>query len=150
MEEKTMPVRSIGHAVLKVRNQARAEEFYNGVLGMPIAARHDSMPMTFFTLGNHHDFAILAVGDDAPLSDSKGVGLFHVAFNVGDNIDDLRAMKEEIEAKGVNVLRTVDHNVSLSLYINDPDGNGIELYVDNGDAWKQEPALVASGKPLAI
>jgi len=145
-----MPVQSIGHAVLKVRNQARAEEFYNGVLGMPIAARHETMPMTFFTLGNHHDFAILAVGDDAPLSDPHGVGLFHVAFSVGDNLDDLRAMKQQLEAKGVKVDRAIDHTVSLALYLNDPDGNGIELYVDASDAWKDNPALVATGKPLAI
>lgn len=145
-----MPVQSIGHAVLKVRNLDRAEAFYNGVLGMPIAARHETMPMTFFTLGNHHDFAVLAVGDEAPDADPKGVGLFHVAFKVGDSIDDLRAMRDQIEARGATIQRTIDHNVSLSLYLSDPDGNGIELYVDSSDAWKEDPSLVASGKPLEI
>jgi len=59
-------------------------------------------------------------------------------------------MKQQLEAKGVKVDRAIDHTVSLALYLNDPDGNGIELYVDASDAWKDNPALVATGKPLAI
>jgi catechol 2,3-dioxygenase len=145
-----MPVRSLGHAVLKVRDLERAEQFYHGVLGIPIATRSDKLKMTFFTLGNHHDFAVLAVGDEAPAPDPKGVGLYHVAFNVGETIDDLRAMKQQLEANGVTIQRVSDHTVSYSLYLNDPDGNGIELYVDADDAWKNEPALVATAKPLTI
>ena len=54
-----MKVRSLGHVVIKVRNQQRAEGFYNGLLGIPIAARYEPLSMTFFTLGNHHDFAVI-------------------------------------------------------------------------------------------
>jgi catechol 2,3-dioxygenase-like lactoylglutathione lyase family enzyme len=46
-----MKVQKLGHAVVKVRNLERSEEFYHGLLGIPIAARHETMPMTFFTLG---------------------------------------------------------------------------------------------------
>ena len=60
-----MKVRSLGHVVIKVRDQQRAEAFYNGLLGIPIAARYPQMSATFFTLGNHHDFAVVAIGDDA-------------------------------------------------------------------------------------
>ena len=58
-----MAVLSIGHAVLKVRNVEAAEAFYHGVLGFPIATRWDGLgvPMTFFTLGQHHDLAVVAV-----------------------------------------------------------------------------------------
>jgi catechol 2,3-dioxygenase len=145
-----MPIRSLGHAVLKVRDLDRAEQFYHGVLGLPIATRSDELKMIFFTLGNHHDFAVLAVGDDAPPPDPKGVGLFHVAFNVGDSQDDLRAMKERLEAHGVKIERMRDHNVSESLYFNDPDGNGLELYIDTSDVWKRDPSAIASGKPLTL
>jgi catechol 2,3-dioxygenase len=143
-----MPVRSLGHAVLKVRNRERAEQFYNGVLGLPIATRNERM--TFFTLGNHHDFAVLEVGDDAPGPDPKGVGLYHVAFNVGDTLDDLRTMKERVEASGVAIDAMIDHTVSDSLYLRDPDGNGIELYIDTSEAWKQDPSLLTQRKPLLI
>lgn len=143
-----MPVRSIGHAVLKVRNRERAEAFYHGVLGMPIATRNDRM--TFFTLGNHHDFAVMVVGDDAPLAEPDGVGLAHVAFTVGETLDDLRAMKRRLEEHGIALERQVDHTVSASLYLSDPDGNGIELYVDTSDAWKRDPDVLIQRKELVL
>ena len=146
----TVPIRAVGHAVLKVRNQQRSEEFYHGVLGLPIATRHETRPMTFFTLGQHHDFAIVAMGDDAPLPDPKGVGLFHVAFNVGDSVDDLRAMKERLESHGVEIDGLVDHNVTNSIYFRDPDGNGLELFVDTSDAWKDDPSILTKAQPLTL
>ena len=145
-----MKVQALGHAVLKVRNQEQAEQFYNGVLGIPIAARHETMPMTFFTLGNHHDLAILAVGDDAPDAPRNAPGLFHIALKVGDTLDDLREVKQHLESAGVKVDRTIDHVVSQSIYLTDPDGNGVELYVDGSDVWKEDPQQVAQGKALAL
>lgn len=145
-----MKVQALGHAVIKVRNQERAEQFYNGVLGMPIAARHETMPMTFFTLGNHHDLAILAVGDDAPDAPSKSPGLYHIALKVGDTLDELRDVKEHLKRSGVAIDRTIDHVVSQAIYIRDPDGNGVELYVDGSDVWKEDPQQVAQGAPLAL
>ena len=44
----------------------------------------------------------------------------------------------------------IDHVVTQSLYISDPDGNGIELYVDVSDVWKEKPETVANIAPLAI
>jgi catechol 2,3-dioxygenase len=145
-----MQIQSLGHAVLKVRNLDRAVAFYNGVLGLPIATRNDEYKMIFFSLGNHHDFAIAAVSDDAPLADSKGVGLDHVAFKVGNTLEELRATKEFLLGENVKIDAIFDHTVTNSIYINDPDGNGIELYVDVSDAWKKEPALVASGEPMEL
>ena len=43
-----MKVRELGHAVIKVSNRERSEAFYGGVLGMKLAARHETMPMTFY------------------------------------------------------------------------------------------------------
>ncbi len=145
-----MPVRSLGHAVLNVRSLDRAEEFYHSVLGLPIATRSDEFKMTFFTLGNHHDLAVREVGEDAPAPNPKGVGLYHLAFCVGDSLDELRTMKERLEERGVKIDRVIDHNVTGSLYLRDPDGNGIELYVDTSDAWKKDPSTIAAGKPLAL
>lgn len=144
-----MKVQSLGHVVIKVRNQQRAEAFYNGVLGLPIAARSPRSPMTFFTLGNHHDFAVLAVGDDAPDGPDGAPGLLHVAFKVGDDQDALRAARDRLKAAGASfVLR--DHGVTQSIYLNDPDGNGVELYVDTSDAWKVSPELVTRTGPLDL
>ncbi|MFP6759760.1 MAG: VOC family protein [Alphaproteobacteria bacterium] len=144
-----MQVQSLGHVVLKVRDQARSEAFYNGVLGIPIVARLESYKMTFFSLGNHHDLAIMAVGDDAETPPDSSVGLLHVAFNIGDSLDDLRAAKLDLEAAGIPV-RPTDHGVAQSLYMKDPDGNEVEVYVDTSDAWKQDPQLIAQAEPLEL
>jgi catechol 2,3-dioxygenase len=145
-----MKVQALGHAVLKVRSLERSEQFYSGVLGMPIAARHESMPMTFFTLGNHHDLAILAVGDDAPDAPRNAPGLYHIALKVGDTLDELRQVKEHLEQSGVKIDAKIDHTVSQSLYLRDPDGNGVELYIDASDIWKEDPQQVAQGAPLTL
>lgn len=145
-----MKVHALGHAVLKVRNQEQSEQFYNGVLGLEIAARHETMPMTFFTLGNHHDFAVLAVGDAAPSAPRDAPGLYHLAFKVGESLDELREVKAHLESAGVKLDAVIDHVVSQSLYLRDPDGNGIELYVDGSDVWKDDPQQVAQGQALAL
>ena len=96
-----MKVRELGHAVIKVSNRERSEAFYGGVLGMKLAARHETMPMTFYTLGNHHDLALIEVGEEGPAkSDPKAPGLYHLAFCVGDTLDELREVRDELEAAG--------------------------------------------------
>ena len=144
-----MKVQSLGHVVIRVRNQQRAEAFYNGVLGLPISARMEEYSMTFFSLGSHHDFAIMAVGDDAEKSATRSVGLEHVAFKIGERLEDLRGARDHLEASGIEVTAS-DHTVTQSLYLEDPDGNMIELFVDTSDAWKEEPALIATESPLDL
>lgn len=144
-----MKIQSLGHVVIKVRNQQRAEAFYNGLLGMPIAARHPPLSMTFFTLGNHHDFAVAAIGDDAPQAPENSPGLRHIAFKIGTQIHELREAKARIEAMGLTVVAR-DHEVTKSIYFNDPDGNTIELYIDTSDIWKKHPEAVAQSVPLEL
>ena len=144
-----MKIQSLGHVVLKVSNQARAEAFYNGILGLPIVARMQGRAMTFFSLGNHHDFAIAAIGDDAPEADKSAVGLAHVAFKIGDDLATLKAAQADLNAAGVQT-RAIDHGVSQSLYFADPDGNGVEVYVDGSDIWKREPQAVANSQAMVL
>lgn len=144
-----MKIQSLGHVVVKVRNLERSEAFYNGLLKLPIASRWPSKSMTFFTLGNHHDFAIVAVGDDAPDAPANSPGLLHVAFNIGNLIDELREAKLSLEAAGVAVVAR-DHGISKSIYCKDPDGNTIELYIDASDVWKHQPEAVNQADPLEL
>ena len=145
-----MKVEKLGHVVLKVRDRERAEGFYEGVLGLPVAARMDHPPMTFFTLGNHHDFAIVEVGPDGPDAAPNSPGLFHAAFKVGESIKELREAKADLEAAGVTILGISDHTVSQSIYLADPDGNAIEVYVDTSDVWRINPQAVATIAPLTL
>lgn len=144
-----MKIDSLGHVVLKVRNLERSEAFYNGLLQIPISARWPEQSMTFFTLGDHHDFAIVAVGEGAPSAAPLAPGLHHVAFKIGTQIDELRECKNHLESAGVSVVPR-DHGVTKSINCMDPDGNAIELYVDISDEWKSAPETVAQAFPLEL
>jgi catechol 2,3-dioxygenase len=103
--------------------------------------------MVFFSLGDHHDFAIC---ENAALGDAEQSGLDHVAFKVGDRMDDLVATKRYLDGLGIET-DPIDHDVTKSLYLQDPDGNGIELYIDYSDAWRKDPSrLVTTLEPLEI
>ena len=143
-----MQIKSLGHVVVKVSNLERSEAFYRDVLGLPVCAHYDQdgLNMAFFSLGNHHDFAIMESPDTG---DAEKSGLHHVAFKIGTTLDDLKSAKQYLEDKGVET-DPIDHVVTQSLYISDPDGNGIELYVDVSDVWKEDPQTVANIAPLAI
>ncbi len=146
-----MKIQSLGHVVLRVTDRGRAERFYGGVLGLTLCARFDEgdHKMAFFTLGNHHDFAVMEVTGEGSSRSASAVGLHHVAFKIGTTLDELREAKATLASAGI-ATTPVDHEVTKSLYFADPDGNGVELYVDASDAWRREPQRVAQMKPLEI
>lgn len=139
-----MRVLKLGHAVLKVRSLDVSVPFYRDVLGLTEVARHGGR-MVFFSCGdNHHDLALLEIGAHAPLPEDRQVGLYHLAFKVGDTLDELRACRDHLAAHGVELDGQSDHRVSQSLYCHDPDGIMIELYVDADPAlWRDDPGAVA-------
>lgn len=93
----------------------------------------------------------MAVGHDAEEPTPEQTGLYHIAFKVGDNIEDLKKAKESLEKAGVSIDRLMDHEVSQSIYLTDPDGNGLELYIDADPAiWKADPTKVATAGPLSL
>jgi catechol 2,3-dioxygenase len=147
----TVRMSKVGHVVLRVRELDPALAFYCGVLGLREVARRDfgEGPMAFLsTGGSHHDIALVECGGSGI---ARGNNLHHFAVKVGDSLDDLADVKRSLEAEGVTVHMALDHRVSQGLYVTDPDGNLIELYVDADPAlWHDEPSLVANSDPLAI
>ncbi|HEX9158749.1 MAG TPA: VOC family protein [Rhizomicrobium sp.] len=146
-----MKINALGHVVVRVTDLTRAEKFYGDLLGLPIIARYDAngLEMTFFTLGNHHDFAVMQVSGEGSSTSENAVGLHHVAFNIGSRLDELYEAKAKLEAAGITPV-PVDHEVTKSLYFADPDGNGVELYVDASDVWRREPQRVAFAEPMLM
>jgi len=144
-------VQRVGHVVLKVRSLERSVPFYRDVLGLGEVARLGGAMVFFSATGeNHHDLALLEVGSDAPAADHATVGLYHVALKIGDSLDQLRAAKAHLQGHGVK-MKIMNHRVSQSIYVNDPDGNGLELYVDADPAtWRTNPAAVAHVEPLEL
>lgn len=149
-----MRVQALGHVVLKVRNLDRSLAFYSDVLGLPVVARAmiRERPMAFFSIaGNHHDLALMELGADAPSSTERGTGLAHVAFKIGSGLDELRAARSHLQENGIEIDATVDHTVSQSLYLRDPDGNWVELYVDaDSNIWQKDPSAVAHSEPFEL
>lgn len=146
-----MQIKALGHVVLKVSNLERSAAFYRDVLGMREVARHGDA-MAFFSFSrNHHDLGLLQIGADTPPSDPGAAGLYHVAFKIGDSLDELRECKAHLEAHNVSIFGMSDHGVSQSLYIQDPDGIEIELYVDADPAiWQDNPGAVLTTRRLRL
>ena len=152
-----MTVRELGHLVLYVRDVSRSAAFYRDVLGwrqiLPEPGQEPVGAAAFSSGRTHHELLLIEVGADAtPIPEGRRVGLYHFGLNVGDSDDDLRAALAAVEAAGAIVVGASDHTVTHSVYILDPDGNEIELYVDvPGVDWRADPALVGSTvKPLRL
>ncbi len=152
-----MTVRELGHLVLYVRDVERSAAFYRDVLGwkqiMPEVGETPSGAAAFSSGRTHHELLLIEVGHDAtPVPPGRRVGMYHFGLNVGETDDDLRAMVNTLHAAGATIVGASDHTVTHSLYILDPDGNEIELYVDvPGVDWKSNPALIGSPpKPLNL
>lgn len=144
-----MKIKSLGHVVLKSADLARSEKFYSRVLGMKVCAHYDDngMKMVFFSLGNHHDLAIMESPDTDGAAPSSG--LHHVAFCIGSEMTELLEARDYLESEGLELM-PVDHDVTKSLYFSDPDGNMVEVYVDVSDGWKEAPDRIAKAEPLAL
>ncbi len=152
-----MPVQELGHLVLYVHDVQRSAAFYRDVLGwrqiIPEPGETPAGIAAFSGGRTHHELLLIEVGPDAQaIPDGRRVGLYHFGLKVGDSDDDLRAALALVEAAGVPVLGASDHLVTHSLYIADPDGNEIELYVDvPGVDWHADPSLVAAPiRPLRL
>ena len=150
-----MPVKELGHAVLYVHNIERSRAFYGDILGWKEITPSDAgLPIAAFSGGRtHHELLLIEVGEDAqPLPHGRHVGLYHLGIKVGDTDDELRETLDRVEKAGVRVVGLSDHTVSHSLYVLDPDGNELELYIDvPGVDWKSDPALaMAPTRPLHL
>ena len=151
-------VKELGHLVLYVRDIERSAAFYRDVLGwsqieLPGDGPLARIPVAAFTSGRtHHELLLIEVGEDAqPQPRGRHLGLYHFGLKVGDTDDELRAALKRVQEAGVHVVGMSDHTVSHSVYIVDPDGNEIELYIDvPGVDWKNGAAVMAPVKPLAL
>jgi catechol 2,3-dioxygenase len=154
-------VKELGHLVLYVRNLDRSAGFYRDVLGWrQILGGPDGAPVPFRAAAfaapsgrTHHELLLIEVGEDAAAQPAgRRVGLYHFGLKVGDSDGELREALAVLRAHDVPIVGTSDHTITHSLYITDPDGNEIELYIDvPGVDWRSNPGLVAAPiRPLVL
>lgn len=148
-----MEIKELGHLVLYVHDINRSAEFYGDILGWKRISPK-GLPVAAFSGGRtHHELLLIEVGPDAQdLPRGRRVGLYHFGLKVADSDEELKAVLSHIRERGVKLVGTADHTVTHSIYIEDPDGNEIELYSDVAGAdWRNDPDLLLSPiRPLAL
>jgi catechol-2,3-dioxygenase len=132
-----MAVIELGHLVLYVHDLERSAAFYRDVLGWHQVvgpggdlAAPGSFPVAVFTGGHtHHELLLIEIDSD----------------------DELRAALAAVLAAGGEVTGTADHAVTHSVYLRDPDGNEIELFIDvSGVDWRDPANLIGTPGPLRL
>src|SRR5215210_3796485 len=130
----------IGHVHLKVADLERALAFYCGVLGFELMQRMGSQAAFISAGGYHHQIGLNtweSLGGSPPPPGTTG--LYHTAIRYPDRRSLADALRRLVEA-GVSLEGTADNGVSESLYLRDPDDNGVELYRDRPrEDWPRTP-----------
>jgi catechol 2,3-dioxygenase len=130
----------IGHVHLKVSDIDRALAFYVGVLGFELQQRLGEQAAFISAGGYHHHLGLNtweSRGGSPPPPGSTG--LYHTAIRYPDRTQLADALRRVVEA-GIPVTGASDHGVSEAIYLNDPDGNGVELYRDRPqEEWPRDP-----------
>ncbi len=123
-------------------------EFYSRVLGFELSDRgplgmHDAEIIFMSQTARHHHQVAFITGRNEP---GRSNSVHHVAFRSRGTLDDLRSLKDQLEVEpGVTGIRPLCHGNAWSVYFSDPEGNGVEIFIDT-------PWHVAQpqGKPLDL
>lgn len=125
------PRLTLGHATLAVKDIEKMTAFYTDVLAFQVTNRGrpaPNMELVFLSQdpSAHHQIVLVETAEPTapgfPLAD-------HLAFRTG-SLDDLRAIGDRLRAAGVEKVMPVTHGNAWSLYFTDPEGNGLECFVD--------------------
>jgi catechol 2,3-dioxygenase len=154
---QAQPPRGINHLVLNVRNMEVSHKFWTEIIGFTCVASLKQVPgrkrpnMRFYSgvdaegRVTHHDLALAEV----PAADAQGSaeewslmpnrpGINHVAITWPDRESWLKQVAF-LQSKGVKFHRRVNHGMTHSVYISDPDGHGIEvLYELPREVWEAD------------
>lgn len=128
---------TVGHIHLTVSNLERALGFYRDLLGFEVSAWYGNSAVFLSAGGYHHHIGLNTwAGTDATPAPSGHTGMYHVAFLYPSRLELAKVLKNIIDANYL-IDGAADHGVSEAVYLRDPDGNGVELYVDRPrEEWK--------------
>jgi catechol 2,3-dioxygenase len=143
----------IGHVHLKVANLEKSLEFYRDLLGFELITMYGDQAAFISAGGYHHHIGLNTWhSEGAPPAPRQGVGLYHTAI-LYPTRKDLALIYDRLRRAYYPLTGASDHGVSEALYLNDPDGNGVELYWDKPkDIWpmKEDGSLNMYTRPLQL
>lgn len=130
MAYKIPPQTRIGHSHLKVSDLEKSLSFYRDLLGFEEMQRYGDGAAFISAGGYHHHIGLNTwYSKNAPPAEVQGVGLFHTAI-LYPTRRDLAVVLKRLMNANYPITGFADHGVSEAIYLNDPDGNGVELYWD--------------------
>ena len=130
----------IGHVHLKVADLNRALAFYRDLLGFALITMYGDQAAFISAGGYHHHIGLNTwYSKDAPPAPMRSAGLFHTAILYPTRRDLAVGLQRLVEAN-YPITGASDHGVSEAIYLDDPDGNGVELYWDRPrEQWPLRP-----------
>jgi len=169
-----VPLKGLHHAAWRCIDAEQTRHFYEDILGLPLThtVRSDHVPSTgefapyfhlFFELGDGSCIAFFDIrdGKGATVSDDMPPWVHHFAFEV-ESVEDVAAMKQHLQAAGVQVLGITDHHFIQSIYFFDPNGLRLEItartharaYMEHArqcahralEQWTEEKRLTTAGQ----
>jgi len=133
---KAHPETQIGHIHLTVADLERSLGFYRDLLGFEVTARIESA--VFLSAGGYHHHIGLNTwaGEGVPPPDKRRAGIYHHAILYPSRKELAKVLQRLIDAQ-YPITGFADHGVSEAIYLDDPDGIGVELYADRPrSTWK--------------
>jgi catechol 2,3-dioxygenase len=138
---------NLGHIVFYVRDLERSVKFYTEVVGLGLRGMIFNGRAALLSGGStHHELLLIQAGDAQGQVHGRRIGLYHVGWKIGDSIEQLKTLHDKLKDLDYAIDGLSDHTISHSIYLRDPDGNEVELYVDNpdydwsnDDSWMEAP-----------
>lgn len=143
----------LGHVVFYVRDLERSVKFYKEVVGLGLSGMIFNGRAALLSGGStHHELLLIQVGEAQGPVHGRRIGLYHVGWKIGDSIEQLKILYDKLIDLDYAIDGLSDHTISHSIYLRDPDGNEVELYVDNPDYdWRNDDSwMEAPVKPLNL
>ena len=143
----------LGHIVYYVRDLDDSVRFYTVAVGLVIKGYIFDRRGVLLSGGRtHHELLLLQIGDAPGPLQGRRIGLYHTGWKVGEDLETLRHVRQRVTDAGFVIDGLADHTISQSIYLKDPDGNEVELYVDNPNVdWRNDTSwMSAPAKPLEL
>ncbi|SFP98013.1 VOC family protein [Hymenobacter arizonensis] len=130
----------IGHIHLQVTDLEKSLAFYRDILGFKVMQRFGNQAAFISAGGYHHHIGLNTWNSlGGPPARKHGAGLYHTAILYPTRADLAQALRQ-LAAANYPITGSADHGVSEAIYLDDPDGNGVELYWDRPQAqWPIAP-----------